>query len=177
MPQESARRFVSVIGPSYCKVSDPIYAFARELGTKLVDNGFTVFSGGRRGIMEAVFRGAHESENYSFGATIGILPDSNRHSANRYTDIAVATGIGFARNSIVAQSGDVIIALGGGSGTLSEIAYAWQYGKKIIAASNFDGWSRNLSGKKLDHRRRDTIIQAKTVDEIIAHLNKLLPVK
>jgi uncharacterized protein (TIGR00725 family) len=177
MPLEPARRFVSVIGPSYCKVSDPVYAFARELGTKLVDNNFVIFSGGRRGIMEAVFRGAHESEHYSFGATVGILPDSNRHSANRYTDIAVATGIGFARNSIVAQSGDVVIALGGGSGTLSEIAFAWQYGKKIIAASAFDGWARNLSGKKLDHRRRDAVIQAKTTDEIIEHLNRLLAVK
>jgi len=172
-----ARRFVSVIGPSYCRVSDPVYVFARELGGKLIDNDFVIFSGGRRGIMEAVFRGAHESENYFFGATVGILPDSNRHSANRYTDIAIATGIGYARNSIVAQSGDVVIALGGGSGTLSEIAFAWQYGKKIIAVSAFDGWSRNLSGKKLDHRRRDAIIQAKTVDEIIEQLNKLLPLK
>ena len=170
MPKKT-RCFVSVIGPSYCKVSDPIYAFARELGKKLVDNDFIIVSGGRKGIMEAVFRGAHESKNYFFGSTVGVLPDSNRNSANRYTDIPIATGIGFARNSIVAQSGDVVIALGGGSGTLSEIAYAWQYGKKIIAVNIFDGWAKNLSGKKLDHRRRDAIIQADSVDEVISLQN------
>lgn len=171
------RRFVSVIGPSYCRVTDPIYVFARELGRRLADEGFTIYSGGRRGIMEAVFRGARESANYVFGTTVGILPDSNRTSANRYTDIAIATGIGYARNSIVAQSGDVIIALGGGSGTLSEIAFSWQYGKKIIAVTAFDGWSKTLSGKSLDKRRRDSIITASSVDEVMRKLNKLLVVK
>lgn len=167
------KRFVSVIGPSYCNVGDPAYVFARELGRQLVNHNFVIYSGGRRGIMEAVFRGARESENYFFGATVGILPDSNRTSANRYTDIAIPTGIGFARNSIVAQSGEVVIALGGGSGTLSELAYAWQFGKKIIAVNAFNGWSKNLAGTALDKRRRDSIIEASSVEEVIETLLSL----
>lgn len=171
------RGFVSVIGPSYALVSDPIYVFARALGRALVDHGFVIYNGGKKGIMEAVFRGAHESENYFFGATIGILPDSDRNNSNRYTDIPVATGIGYARNSIVANSGEVVIALGGGSGTLSEIAFAWQYGKKVIAVDAFDGWSKNLSGLKLDKRRRDKILKASDIETVIIHLEKLIPEK
>lgn len=169
------RGFVSVIGPSYAKVSDPLYIFARELGRVLINHGFVIYSGGKRGIMEAVFRGARESEHYFFGATIGILPDSDRHSANRYTDISVPTGIGYARNSIVAHSADVVIALGGGSGTLSEIAFAWQFGKKIITVDVFDGWAKELSGLKLDRRRRDKILKASDIETVIRHLKKLFP--
>lgn len=171
------RGFVSVIGPSYCKVNDPIYDFARELGKVLVDHSFVIYSGGKRGIMEAVFRGARESESYFFGATIGVLPDSNRDSANRYTDISIPTGIGYARNSIVAHSADVVIALGGGSGTLSEIAFAWQFGKKIIAVDAFDGWAKELSGLKLDRRRRDKILCTKSIEDIVKHLDRLIPAK
>ncbi|PLW93223.1 MAG: TIGR00725 family protein [Marinilabiliales bacterium] len=171
------RGFVSVIGPSYALVSDPLYVFARELGRALVDNGFAIYSGGKKGIMEAVFRGAKESENYFFGCTIGILPDSDRENSNRYTDISVATGIGYARNSIVANSGEVVIAIGGGSGTLSEIAFAWQYGKKIIAVDAFEGWAKELSGLKLDKRRRDKILKASDIESVIKHLQKLIPEK
>ena len=171
------RGFVSVIGPSYCKVNDPIYDFARELGKVLVDHSFVIYSGGKRGIMEAVFRGARESESYFFGATVGVLPDSNRNSANRYTDISIATGIGYARNSILAHCGEVVIALGGGSGTLSEIAFAWQFGKKIICVDAFTGWSKELSGLKLDQRRRDKIIKATNINDVLKHLDKLIPLK
>jgi len=73
-------------------------------------------------VMEAVCRGA-KSEG---GLTVGILPGNNRRDANPYVDIPIITGIGYARNSIVAKSGQAVIAVGGKYGTLSEIAYALQ---------------------------------------------------
>lgn len=167
--------YISVIGPSYSRSKDDIYVFARELGEALVNHGFVVCSGGRLGIMEAVFRGAREAENYFFGATVGILPDSSRLSANRYTDICIPTGMGYARNSIVAHAGDVVIAIGGGSGTLSELAFAWQYGKPIICIDRFEGWAAEMAGKKLDKRKRQPTYRASDVDQVLKILKEIMP--
>lgn len=167
--------YVSVIGPSYCRSRDDIYVFARELGSSLVNAGYVVCSGGRLGIMEAVFRGAREAENYFFGATVGILPDSSRLSANRYTDISIPTGMGYARNSIVAHAGDVVVAIGGGSGTMSELAFAWQYGKPIICVDRFDGWAADLAGRKMDRRKRPPTFKASDVSQVMKILKELMP--
>jgi hypothetical protein len=112
--------FVSVIGASNCSARES--KLAEEVGRELARRGAVVICGGLNGVMEAVCRGA-KSEG---GLTIGILPSNNRLDANPYVDIPIITGLGYARNSIVARSGQAVIAVGGKYGTLSEIAYALQ---------------------------------------------------
>jgi uncharacterized protein (TIGR00725 family) len=112
--------FISVIGASNCSAKES--KLAEEVGRELARRGAIVICGGLNGVMEAVCRGA-KSEG---GLTVGILPSNNRRDANPYVDIPIITGIGYARNSIVAKSGQAAIAIGGKYGTLSEIAYALQ---------------------------------------------------
>jgi len=112
--------FISVIGASKCSAKEA--RIAEEVGRELAKRGAIVICGGLTGVMEAVCRGA-KSEG---GLTVGILPSNNRRDANPYVDIPIITGIGYARNSIVAKSGQAAIAIGGKYGTLSEIAYALQ---------------------------------------------------
>jgi len=112
--------FVSVIGASNCSAKES--KLAEEVGRELARRGAVVICGGLNGVMEAACRGA-KSEG---GLTVGILPSNNRRDANPYVDIPIITGIGYARNSIVARSGQAVIAVGGKYGTLSEIAYALQ---------------------------------------------------
>jgi uncharacterized protein (TIGR00725 family) len=78
--------------------------------------------------MEAACRGAKGAG----GTTVGILPGTDRSAANPYVDIAVATGLGEARNAVVARSADALIAIGGAYGTLSEIAFALKAGKRVV---------------------------------------------
>jgi hypothetical protein len=103
--------------------------------------------------MEAVSRGARESENWSGKEIIGILPEADPGAGNDYLDIVIPTGLGLFRNMLVARSGDACISIAGGAGTLSEIAFAWQIGKPIAAMSTTGGWSSKMAGEVLDHRR------------------------
>lgn len=109
---------VSVIGGS--TVTDEEYALAERVGRELAARGHTVVCGGLTGAMEAVCEGAARAG----GETVGILPGEDPAAANEYVDVAVATGMGDARNALVALNGDAAIAVDGGSGTLSEIALA-----------------------------------------------------
>ena len=114
---------------------------AYEIGKYIAGNGWILISGGRSGIMESVSKGARE-EN---GIVIGILPDSSLETANPYCNIVIPTGMGYARNMINVLSGDVVIAIGGRAGTLSELAYAEIYNKPVILCAFAEGWSNKLS--------------------------------
>lgn len=123
---------VSVIGGS--TVTDEEYDLAKRVGRELADRGHTVVCGGLTGAMEAVARGASEAG----GETIGILPGEDPDEANEYVDVAVATGIGDARNALVALNGDAAIAIDGGYGTLSEIALALNEGIPVAGLRTHD---------------------------------------
>ena len=84
--------------------------------------------------MEAACRGAKDAG----GTTVGILPGSDRAAANRFVDVAVATGLGEARNALVVRAADAVIAIGGGYGTLSEIALALKAGKRVVGLDTWD---------------------------------------
>jgi uncharacterized protein (TIGR00725 family) len=118
--------YVSVIGGSECSASEQ--ALAEEVGRLVAVEGATLVCGGMGGVMEAAARGAREAG----GTTIGILPGHDRAVANRYLDHVLTTGIGHARNLAVVSSGDVVIAIGGGYGTLSEIGLAAKIGRTVI---------------------------------------------
>ena len=100
---------------------------ARELGQKIAERGHVLITGGLGGVMEAASQGAKEAG----GVTVGILP-GEKETANRYVNVAIGTGMGHGRNAIVVRSADVVIALPGLYGTLSEIALALKMDKPVI---------------------------------------------
>jgi uncharacterized protein (TIGR00725 family) len=116
---------VSVIGGS--TVTDEQYDTARTLGAILAQHGHDIVCGGRGGVMEAVCRGAGAHG----GHTIGILPGGDREAANEFVDTVIVTGLGNARNALVVRNGDATIAVDGGTGTLSELALALDYGRPV----------------------------------------------
>ena len=166
------RPMVATIGTASIEDAG-LLKMSEELGRMLIDNGYRIVNGGMTGVMEAVCRGAHSSEKYREGDCMGIVMRYDPDVANPYMDIVIPTGMGFARNVMVVASGDVVVALGGGAGTLSEIAMAWSLGKDIIALKA-KGWSGKLGGMSLDERRDDRIISAESPQEVLEHINRLL---
>jgi uncharacterized protein (TIGR00725 family) len=107
---------------------------AESVGRGLAARGAVVVCGGLGGAMEAACRGAKEAG----GTTVGLLPGRDRDDANPYVDIAVATGLGEARNALVVRTADALIAIGGGYGTLSEIALALRTGKRVVGLGTWE---------------------------------------
>ena len=107
---------------------------AAKVGELIAARGGVLVCGGLGGVMESAARGAKEAG----GFTIGILPGQNTQDANPYIDVAIATGLGYTRNSLVVLNSDVLIAVDGQCGTLSEIAYGLIYGKKVIGLGTWD---------------------------------------
>jgi uncharacterized protein (TIGR00725 family) len=132
---EQVRRYAAVVGPGDC--DEETAARAREVGHGLAEAGLTVVTGGEGGAMEWASRGAREAG----GTVVGVLPGSDRSRANEHADVIVVTGIGHARNLAVAASADVLVAVGGGWGTLSEIAFAGVLGRPVVV----------LAGWRLEH--------------------------
>jgi uncharacterized protein (TIGR00725 family) len=114
----SRRRLVAVCGESDPQTS--LAALAFELGRGIAQRQAVLICGGLTGVMEHAARGARAAG----GLTIGLLPGENPDEASDYIDVAIATGLGHARNPILARTADGVVALGGGLGTLSEIALA-----------------------------------------------------
>ena len=160
------RGIISIIGAS--EINKDLEKKTIELGRLLAKNRFVVSCGGLTGVMEAVCKGVKQ-EN---GLTIGIIPFKDKSNANKYVDIPIP--FSQARNIVVVLSGDVIVAIGGKAGTLSELCFSWIYDKPIIALENVEGWSSQLAGKKIDDRRDDIIYPAKTPEEILKILNEIL---
>jgi uncharacterized protein (TIGR00725 family) len=139
-------RYVSVIGAS--RATPELAAKAEELGELLAGRGVVVVCGGRSGVMEAVARGVKKRG----GVSIGILPEADRHRAAPDLTYTVCSAIGLARNLTVVASGDVVIALGGAWGTLSEIALARNVDREVIL---LDTWEiEPPEGGRLDGVRR-----------------------
>lgn len=109
-------------------------AAAEAVGRALAAGGAVLVCGGRGGVMEAACRGAREAG----GLTVGILPGGDRGEANPYVDIAIATGLGEARNAVIARTAQALIAIGGSYGTLSEIALALAFGKPVVGLGTWE---------------------------------------
>jgi len=118
---------VSVIGDGNVKPTSEIYRAAFEVGKIIGSRGIVLICGGLFGVMEAACKGAKEGG----GITVGILPHYE-DTSNSFVDIKIQTGMGHGRNVIVAASGDLVVAVGGNYGTLSEIAFALKLGKRVI---------------------------------------------
>ena len=144
---------VSVFGSHDLNEAPEVEALCEDLGRTIVDLGCRVACGGLGGLMAAVCKGARSSKYYQSGDTIGILPMEDADAANPHIDVVIPTGLGLFRNMLVARAGDVCIAVRGGAGTLSEIAFAWQLDKPVATMSGTGGWATELAGRKLDYRR------------------------
>ena len=133
--------YVAVVGGS-----DPeptAEAKAETVGRLLARAGAIVICGGRSGVMEAVCRGAGAED----GTTVGFLPGSERHEANSHLSFAFPTGMGEMRNMLVVTAADVVIAVSGEFGTLSEIAFALRVGKPVVG---LDTWELAKRGERTD---------------------------
>lgn len=107
---------------------------AFEVGQLISEKGAILICGGLSGVMESAARGAKKAG----GLSVGILPGNTPKDANSYIDIAIATGMGYSRNHLVVMNADVLIAIDGEYGTLSEIAYGCVHGKKVIGIGTWD---------------------------------------
>jgi uncharacterized protein (TIGR00725 family) len=122
---------IGVVGAGSC--NKEIYEQARKVGRGIAKAGAALVCGGLGGVMEGACRGAYEAG----GITVGILPGADRHQANAYVTIPVVTDLGHARNILVVRSSDIVMAVSGGYGTLSEISIALKVGKPVIG---LDTW-------------------------------------
>ena len=165
------KKTIGVIGDANLKGNTEKENLAFELGKLIIENGYRLATGGLGGVMEAAAKGARSSNQYSEGLIIGVLPGYDKSTANDSIDIIIPTGMGLARNVILASFCEAVIAVGGGSGTLTEIALAWQM-KKLIVTMNIDGWSNEMGDMALDGRRDDRVFAADTPLEAIQIINK-----
>ena len=154
MTNPSRKPVAAVIGSA--ETGEAEQANAEALGRALVDHGFRVVTGGLGGIMAAACRGARSSPRYAPGDTIGVLPTYAPRDANPDCDIVIATGMNHGRNVVVVASADVVVAVGGRAGTLSEIALAWTLDRPVVAVGE-NGWGPELAGRPIDDRRPDVI--------------------
>ena len=125
------RRYVAVCGASEATPSQ--LEAAREVGRLLAQHGAILLNGGFGGVMGAASEGA----SLEGGTVIGILPDSDRGGVNPHLTMAIATGLGQARNAVIVTAADSVIAIGHGWGTLSEIALAKRLERPVFA---LDTW-------------------------------------
>jgi uncharacterized protein (TIGR00725 family) len=146
--------FVAVIGSAVC--DDQITALAREVGREIARRGAVLVCGGRGGVMEAACQGAKEED----GTTVGILPGTDRLEANPYVDLPVVTGLGEARNAVVVRTADVVIAVSGGYGTLSEIGLALKMGRPVVGLGT---WQLSQQGEPVK-----AVVQASTPANAVA---------
>jgi uncharacterized protein (TIGR00725 family) len=143
-------RYVAVVGSGSCSPQEA--AAAEQIGSLLARAGAVVVCGGLSGVMEAVCRGASREG----GLTVGILPGSDRSAANPHVAVAIATGLGELRNGLVVRAADAVVAVGGESGTLSEIGFALKLGKRVVG---FATWELS--------KKPDPILRASSAEDAV----------
>ncbi len=149
---------VAVCGPNEATPEE--IEQAEAVGHALARRGCTVICGGRDGVMAAACRGAKRAG----GVTIGVLPGYDRSAANPWVDHVICTGMGEARNVIIVASADVVLAVGGGLGTLSEIALALKLGKRVVALGSWELEQQRLAR----HGATDLYLRAGSVEQALA---------
>jgi uncharacterized protein (TIGR00725 family) len=132
------------IGVAGASRPDPaLVGQAELLGRRLAEAGAVVVCGGGPGVMEAVCRGARSAG----GTTVGLLPGEDRSDANPHLSVSLPTGLGQGRNLLLVRSSDALVAVGGGFGTLSEIALALRTGTPVVGLAT---WSLHLDANPVE---------------------------
>ncbi len=172
------RPTVAVIGDAGKSADEAKLKIAEEMGRLIIDAGWRLVTGGLGGVMEAASKGARSAMTYREGLIVAILPTLDPRDANPYADIVIPTGLGDYRNGIVANS-DAVVIIGGGAGTLSEIAFAWMR-RRLIVSLPGEGWSTQLANQRLDTRDRkvgedDCIFAAQDPSEAARMIAEKMP--
>ena len=153
--------------------ADHCTAGARELayrvGAEAAKRGAILLTGGLGGVMESACKGAKENH----GITVGIIPQDETHYANKYCDIVIATGIGWARDFATAYSADALILISGGTGALIETCAGYLKGKPIIAIEGSGGIADKTRGTFLDERRSVMILSERDPEKAVARALEL----
>jgi uncharacterized protein (TIGR00725 family) len=148
---------IAVIGYNKDRCTEEARLIAYDVGSEIAKAGAVLICGGLGGVMESACKGAKDKN----GFTVGIIPQEDFSFANEFCDVVICTGIGFARDFITANSADGIIAVGGGVGTLIEMAVGYMKKKVIVVVKGSGGVSDNYAGQFLDERKRVPILVAK----------------
>lgn len=154
------KMYIAVVGAGVCCEAEAM--LAERLGQLIAERGWHLVCGGGGGVMEAASRGA----SLAGGTVLGILPGNNNREGNRWLTIAVATGIGEARNAVIARTSDAVIAVGGEYGTLSEIALAAKMGKPVFGLQT---WKLTPPGRGLSR-----IIQADSPEDAVHKIRQAI---
>ena len=154
---------ILVIGNNDNGCTPELEKIAYETGIEIAKSNSILITGGLGGVMKAASKGAKESG----GLTVGIIPQNDMSEANEFCDVVIPSGIGLMRDFLNALSADGVIAIGGGSGTLSEICAAYMYSKPIVVLKNSGGTSTKFADQYLDHRKNVKIVGVETPKEAV----------
>lgn len=168
----SPRPAVAVVGAG--EADERLREHARAVGEVVARCGAVLLCGGLGGVMAAACEGAAAVLGADSGRIVGILPGGDPDTANPWVEVAVATGFGQARNIVLVQSARAVVAVGGESGTLSEIAFAWKLRRPVCAYVPAGGWAERLAGTALDGRRGDRIASAESPQQLEEWLRRTL---
>ncbi|MEM0382181.1 MAG: TIGR00725 family protein [Nitrososphaerota archaeon] len=160
---------ILVVGYNEDSCTDIARALAYEVGAEIARRGCILVTGGLGGVMAAAARGARENG----GITVSILPQKETSAANPYSTVKIATGLSHMRNMVNVWSSDGVIVVGGGAGTLIEVAVAYLEGKPIVAVSGSGGVADEYAGKYLDDRQRVLIHRAGSPREAVEKVIRL----
>ncbi len=162
---------ISVVGNGADSCTPVAYDAAYRVGKAIASEGAVVVNGGLGGVMEAASKGARDAG----GLCVGIIPSADFAQANRYCDLVVATGLGKSRNFLVAYSGDAMVIIGGGAGTMIEAAAAYSAAKPIVVVRGTGGVADEWAGRYFDERRTRRILEASSPEEAVEKIMRELP--
>lgn len=176
---ENKKYQIAIIGyagleeyPKGTKIKTKVFDYAYELGRLAAEQGWTVITGGKSGVMEAANKGCKEAG----GISVGVVTGDKRFTANKYVDVEVVPGMfNCGEEMALITMSDAVIMLGGGMGTLQELAIAYRQSKPTFSIRGLGGWSEKLEEfVELDERRKITIDYSNTPSELMRKLKYLL---
>jgi len=152
-----------VVGYNGDSCTDSASKVAYEVGLEIARAGVILITGGLGGVMQAASRGAKDGG----GLVVGIIPQDDKSEANSFCDVVIATGIGYARDFVTATSADAVIVVGGGAGTLIEVAAAYQKHIPVIAIKDTGGVADRYGNGYIDDRKSERIILVESPIEAV----------
>lgn len=164
---------ILIIGNNENGFTPELEKIAYETGVEVARSGAALITGGLGGVMKAASHGAKDTK----GLVIGIIPQNDTSFANEYCDIVIPSGIGLARDFLTALSGDGVIIIGGGSGTLSEACAAYMHKRPMVAIKNTGGMADRYADQYIDHRQLIKIIGVASPKEAVERILEQISLK
>jgi len=161
---------ILVIGYNSDACTRKAYDIAYKVGKEVAKRGAILVTGGLGGVMEAACKGASDAG----GVALGIIPFDEFSKANKYCNVIVCSGMGYARNFITAYSADGAVIVGGGIGTLIEAGVAYMKKKPVVAIAGSGGIADRYAGKYLDDRKSVRISSTSNAKEAVDYVMRKL---